>query len=244
MLPSSPSLQRQTRMPPLPQSETSLPAIARPVDSMARMPAAATRVTALRSTRPPHRSRARPDFALPVKAQVVDRHRRAAGQMNQRFGVVGKGKAAAVEDQTVQVRQARRFRRSGDGHRRQRRDGWRRRCREDASGRAARCWRRRSRPAAGRPAGSRSRHPPEAPAAGVPWSSGEPGRMPRAEASIAPPRRRRFGRARRWRATARPRQRHRRESCVDPCVGLLRGPGSQLSCRRNRPETGHLRLPA
>ncbi len=48
MVPSSPSLQRWTRMPPLPQSSTVLSVIDSPVDSIARMPASSASRTVVR----------------------------------------------------------------------------------------------------------------------------------------------------------------------------------------------------
>ena len=70
MVPSSPSLQRHTRMPPLPLLVTTLSVIDMAVDSMARMPASAQSEMVLRVTRPSQRSSASPEAPLLMIVQL------------------------------------------------------------------------------------------------------------------------------------------------------------------------------
>ena len=69
IVPSSPSDQRSTRMPPLPQSSIVLPVSDSPVDSTARMPMSATLRMVVPATLPPERSSATPERELPSIVQ-------------------------------------------------------------------------------------------------------------------------------------------------------------------------------
>ena len=69
-VPYGAACQRWTRMPPLAQSETVLPAIVSPAASTDQMPASAAPEIVVRSTRPAARSSASPFLALPVSVQL------------------------------------------------------------------------------------------------------------------------------------------------------------------------------
>ncbi len=89
------------RMPALPQSLTVLSVTERPVDSIARMPASAAPTMMLPVMRPPERSRARADCALPMKWQSFDDHVRNAAEMDDARHIFRERTVGAIEDEVA-----------------------------------------------------------------------------------------------------------------------------------------------